>query len=243
MRHGRDDELTAQAPSAPTASVPVPPEATPAAPAIAPPPPASAPPAAPSAAPIDEKVIATATGVEKPDNANGIIKVSFPRKDVAVAVDSWKLPPFMGLTSWAAFSPGTPGKSEAMVMGDLVLFEDEVNPVISTLLDNGVEVTALHNHFFYDSPHVFFMHVGGEGGTAALGKGIRAAIDKTAEIERRRRSRRRRITTSFPKSTIDASKIEAAFGVKGQAKDGMFKAVMGREIALLAAAPSAKRWA
>jgi hypothetical protein len=222
-----------QAPSAPATSVPVPSEATPSAsaPATAAPPPASAPPAAPPAAPIDEKVIATATGVEKPDNANGIIKVSFPRKDVPVAVDSWKLPPFMGLTSWAAFSPGTPGKSEAMVMGDLVLFEDEVNPVISTLLENGVEVTALHNHFFYDSPHVFFMHVGGEGGSAALGKGIRAAIDKTAEI----RKKTPKPATSYhapvlpPKSTIDAPKVEAALGVKGQAKDGMFKAVMGRE--------------
>jgi Domain of Unknown Function (DUF1259) len=222
-----------QAPIAPVASAAAPSVATAptSTPAAAPPSSAGAPAAAPSAPPLDEKIIATATGVEKPENANGIIKVTFPRKDVTVAVDGWKMPPFMGLTSWAAFSPGALGKAEAMVMGDLVLFEDEVNPVMSTLLENGVDVTALHNHFFYDSPHVLFMHIGGEGSAASLGKGVRAAIDKTAEI----RKKTPKPPTSYgvpalpPKTAIDGSKVEAALGVKGQAKDGMFKAVMGRE--------------
>lgn len=159
------------------------------------------------------------------------MKASFPRTDVAVAVDGWKMPPFMGLTSWAAFAPAKAGVAEAMVMGDLVLFEDEVNPVMSVLLDAGVAVTALHNHFFYDVPNVYFMHIGGEGSIAALGKGVRAAIEKASEI--RKKTPKPASTFASPalpaKSAIDASKIETALGTKGQAKDGMFKATIGRK--------------
>jgi hypothetical protein len=181
--------------------------------------------------PIDEKAVAAATGVE-PENAGGVVKASFPRKDVEVAVDGWKMPPFMGLTSWAAFSPGKLGVAEAMVMGDVVLFEDEVNPVMSVLLENGVEVTALHNHFFFDQPRVYFMHIGGEGTVASLGKGVKLAMEKSAEI--RKKTPKPSTSSGAPqlpaKSTLDAAKMEAAFGgMKGTAKDGMWKLVAGRE--------------
>ena len=79
-----------------------------------------------------------------------------------VNVDGVQMPPFMGLTSWAAFKPGMKDGT-VMVMGDMVLFQDEVNPAMSAALDNGLSVTALHNHFFYDEPKVYFMHIGGEG--------------------------------------------------------------------------------
>lgn len=188
---------------------------------------ASAPPAAKSA-PIDEKAVATATN-GKTEAADGNVKVSFPRTDVAVEVDGSKLAPFAGLTSWVAFTPGKPGV-EAMMMGDLVLFEDEVNPVLSVLLDNGVEVTALHNHFLYAKPSVFFMHVNGEGKVESLGKGIKLAVEKTAEI--RKKSPKPAEKSGAPplaaKSAIDAAKLDAVFGVKGMAKDGMYKATMGR---------------
>jgi hypothetical protein len=186
---------------------------------------------APSA-PISESAVADATGVDKPEtSADGVVKASFPRKDVEVAVDGWKIPPFLGVTSWAAFTPGKRGVAEAMIMGDLVLFEDEVNPVMSALLEHGVEVTALHNHFFYDTPHVFFMHVGGEGSVAELGGGVKAAMAKIAEI----RKKTPKPGHGFggpalpPKSNLDAAKLEAVLGVKGQARDGMFKATMGRK--------------
>lgn len=180
---------------------------------------------------IDEKAVAAATGVDKTETSeDGVVKASFPRKDVDVSVDGWKMPPFMGLTSWAAFSPARAGVAEAMVMGDLVLFEDEVNPVMSVLFENGVDVTALHNHFFFDTPRVFFMHVGGEGSVASLGKGVRLAMEKVDEI--RKKSPKPTSTFGAPaipvKSTIDGSKLEAILGVKGQAKDGMFKATIGR---------------
>jgi hypothetical protein len=181
--------------------------------------------------PIDEKAVATATGADQAEKSqDGVVKVSFPRKDVDVSVDGWKMPPFMGLTSWAAFSPGREGVAEAMIMGDLVLFEDEVNPVMSVLFDNGVDVTALHNHFFFDTPKVFFMHIGGEGSVATLGRGVRLAINKVAET--RKKSPKPQTTYGAPalpaKSAIDAQKLETVLGVKGQAKDGMFKATIGR---------------
>ena len=134
--------------------------------------------------PIDEKAVASATNVDKPDTNDGVVKVSFPRTDVPIAVDGWRMPPFMGVTSWAAFSRAREGVAESMIMGDLVLFEDEVSAVMSVLLDNGIAVTALHNHFFFDSPHVFFMHIGGEGTVAALGKGVRLAMEKVTEIRK-----------------------------------------------------------
>src|SRR5437867_46848 len=95
------------------------------------------------------------TGLKGKMNAKeGVYKVTFPRSDVKVVVDGWTMPPFMGLGTWAAFT-GTP--SGAMVMGDTVLFEDEVNAAMTAALDNGLNVTALHNHFFFDKPKVFFM--------------------------------------------------------------------------------------
>jgi hypothetical protein len=209
---------------------------------VAPAPQSATAPAALSA-PIDEAAVASATGVEKPEKAaDGSVKASFPRKDVDVMVDGWKLPPFMGLTSWAAFAPAKAGVADAMVMGDLVLFEDEVNPVMSVLLENGVEVTALHNHFFYDVPNVYFMHIGGEGSVAGLGKGVRQAMEKVAEI--RKRAPKPATKSGAPalpaKSNIDAGKVESALGVKGQSKDGMFKAVMGRQTTAACGCPAGK---
>src|SRR5438309_367022 len=116
---------------------------------------------------LDTAKIEQLTGLKGTLNANeGVFKVSVPRNDVKIAVDGWTMPPFMGLTSWAAFTEGK--QEEAMVMGDLVLFPDEVNPVMSAAFDGGLAVTALHNHFFFDEPKVYFMHIGGEGAVEKL---------------------------------------------------------------------------
>jgi len=88
--------------------------------------------------------------------------------------------PFLGLTSWAAFTPDAHGGLK--VVGGLVLFEDEVNPVMSAALDNGSEVTVLHNHFFFDSPRVMFMHIGGNGAADKLVTAVRRASDKVKGI-------------------------------------------------------------
>src|SRR4051794_30631836 len=102
-----------------------------------------------SAAPLDTNVIQKLTGLKGTWNAKeGVFKVSAPRTNVSVHVDGTLLFPFMGVTTWASFMEGK--KAEAMVMGDLALFEDEVNPAMSAALESGLRVTALHNHFFFD---------------------------------------------------------------------------------------------
>jgi len=151
-----------------------------------------------------------------------------PRADVKVTVDEWVMPSFMGLTSWAAFMPGK--TAEAMVMGDLVLFQDEVNPAMSVALDAGLEVTALHNHFFFDEPKVYFMHIGGEGSVQRLATGVRAALDKVKEIRAANPQPVKSFGGLIPsENSITAKPLEDVFGVKGQSNHGMFKAVFGRQ--------------
>jgi hypothetical protein len=178
---------------------------------------------------VDPARIESATGLKGALNAEeGVFKVTAPRNDVKVSVDGWPMPPFMGLTSWAAFKDGM--KAETMVMGDIVLFQDEVNPVMSAALDAGLNVTALHNHFFYDEPHVFFMHIEGEGAAEKLGGAVKAIFDKVKEIRAANPTPVKLFGAGFapPSNAITGKVIDDLLGTKGQAKDGMFKIVIGR---------------
>jgi hypothetical protein len=145
-----------------------------------------------------------------------------------VTTDGWLMHPFMGLTSWAAF---TSHGSQVMVMGDLTLAEDEVNPVMSVALENGLEVTALHNHFFFDNPKIMFMHIGGAGDLDQLAGAVRKTVDKVREI----RAASPAPVSSIPgtriaeKSSVTPGPIEAILGIKGQAQAGMYKVSIGRE--------------
>jgi hypothetical protein len=178
---------------------------------------------------LDTAKIDQITGLKgKLNDKEGVYRVSFPRADVKVSVDGWAMPPFMGLGSWAAFTKG--GHAEAMVMGDTVLFEDEVNPVVSVALDNGLSVTALHNHFFFDHPKVYFMHIGGEGTLDQLASAVRKIYDKIKEV----RAANPVPNDSFDakqlpeKSAISAEPLNSIFGVKGEANNGMLKFTIGR---------------
>jgi len=159
-----------------------------------------------------------------------VYKVSSPRNDIKISVDKWEMPPFMGLTSWAAFQPSA--KVGAMIMGDIVLLQDEVNPAMSAALDSGLSVTALHNHFFFDEPKVYFMHIGGEGDQVTLAKGFRAVLDAIKQV----RTAHPEPVQSFgfsslpAKSSISLEPLQKVLGTKGDAKDGMFKAVFGRKV-------------
>src|SRR5438477_3285091 len=93
------------------------------------------------------------------DYKANVLKINIPRSDLTVTVDGVATPTPFGFGGWLAMTKGDGGKE--VMMGDLVLLQDEVNPVMSALLDNGLEVTALHNHFFFDDPRIFFMHVMG----------------------------------------------------------------------------------
>ena len=178
---------------------------------------------------IDTAAIEQATGLKGVLNKDeNVFKVAKPRADVKIEVDGWQMPPFMGLGSWAAFTPGHDG--ETMMMGDTVLFEDEVNPAMSAALDAGLDVTALHNHFFFDEPKVYFMHIGGMGEAGKLAAGVKKVYDKIAEI----RAAEPKPENLFADAKIGAPNaisgepLDAILGTKGQAKDGMFKVVIGR---------------
>ena len=179
---------------------------------------------------LDTAKIESITGLKGSFNEDqSVFKVSSPRTDVKVFVDQWTMPPFMGLTSWAGFTKGS--KTNIMVMGDLVLFQDEVNPVMSVLLDSGLQVTALHNHFFFDEPKVFFMHIAGEGNVEQLATAVRKAFDKVKEIRSANPVPLNGFGSSdiMQPSSITPKTIEDILNAKGQSKDGMFKVVMGRK--------------
>ena len=180
---------------------------------------------------LDTATIEATTGLKGVSNQKeGTFKVSKPRDDVSVTVEQNQMAPFMGLTSWAAFMSS--GKDSAMVMGDIVLFEDEVNPVMSAALNAGLQVSALHNHFFFDKPKVYFMHIGGEGSVPKLAQGVRAIFDMEREI----RSKTPVPADSFGlgplpvQSFIDGSAISRVFGQTGDAKDGMYKVTVRRVV-------------
>src|SRR5258706_12058822 len=160
----------------------------------------------------------------KLDEKEGAFKVSVPRGDLDVHVAGVRMTPPMGLTSWASFKHVG---QHTVVMGDMVLLEDQVNPVMSAALDNGLDVTALHNHFFWDTPKVMFMHIGGMGSAetlaGAVGK-VFATIKETsggkgtvphAELDPARTS-------------LDPKPVEEILGVKGQLANGVYKVTIGR---------------
>src|SRR5215475_2137722 len=111
----------------------------------------------------------------KGDFKSGVLKVNIPRTDLKMTIQGVLTPTPFGFGGWIAFTKGDGGSD--VMMGDLVLLQDEVNPVMSALLDNGVEVTALHNHFFWDDPHVYFMHVHGMGKAADLAREVKPSLD------------------------------------------------------------------
>lgn len=169
------------------------------------------------------------TGLKgKLNEKEGAYKITFPRADVPVTIDGWKLPPFLGLGTWAAFSKGA--HSEAIVMGDTVLFEDEVNAVMSVALENGLAVTALHNHFFFDQPRVYFMHIGGAGTLEQLAGAVRKLYDKVKEIRAANPQPRNSFGAgAMPeKSAITPEPLNAIFGLPGEANNGMLKFTIGR---------------
>ena len=179
--------------------------------------------AAPAA--LDTARIDELTGAKgKLDEREQVYKVSSPRTDLKVVSKNVRVTPPMGLTSWAAFERS--GK-QTMVMGDVVLEEDQVNPVMSVALDNGLEVTALHNHLLWESPTVMFMHIGGMGDearlAAAVGK-VFAKIKETAGANPGKNG----AEINPAKTTLDPKRLDALLGTNGDLKDGVYKATFGR---------------
>ena len=182
----------------------------------------------PAASALDTAEIDNLTGLKgKLNEEEGVYRVTFPRNDVKISIDGWTMPLFMGLGTWAAFTQGS--HTEAMVMGDTVLFEDEVNPAISAALDNGLSVTALHNHFFFDHPKVYFMHIEGQGTTEQLASAVRKVYDKIKETRMANPQPKNSFgAAALPeKNSISADPLNKIFGMSGEASNGMLKFTIG----------------
>jgi len=175
---------------------------------------------------LDAQKIGNASGTQATAK-DGVVRIEWPRNDVPVKVDGMPLKPFAGLGSWAAFTPAPHG---AMMMGDTVVFEDEVTAAMDAAFAGGLEVTALHNHFFYDEPKVFFMHIGGHGEPDKLAAGVKEVWDAIKKVRNENATPAKQFKGDAPKEgKIDPAPIEKILGQKSQAKDGVVKVSVGRE--------------
>ena len=158
----------------------------------------------------------------KGDFKAGVLKVNIPRNDLKMTVEGFSTPTPFGFGGWIALTKAADG-SEVM-MGDLVLLQEEVNPVLSALLDNGIDVTALHNHFFWDDPHVYYMHVHGMGKTADLAQHVKPALDLIGHIKP---------LAPTPASTggtpIDSAKLAKIVAHEGEQTGAVYKITVGRD--------------
>ncbi len=179
------------------------------------------------AAALDAAAIGNAMGMEAGTTPDGVIRVTWGRADVPVTIDGYPLQPFAGLTSWAAFKETDGG---ARVMGDTVVFQDEVGPAMDAAIAAGIEITALHNHFFYDDPPVYFMHIGGSGDPQALARGVKAMWDAIREVRSNHDRPQQGFAGPTPDAgTVSAEDLEQVLGLKANVKDGMVKFSVGRE--------------
>jgi hypothetical protein len=171
--------------------------------------------------------IAQGAGVKATTTQDGVVRIAWARTDVPVTVDGMALQPFAGLGSWAAFTPAPHG---AMVMGDTVVFQDEVTPAIDAAFAGGLEVTGLHNHFFYDEPKVYFMHIGGKGEPERLASAVKGVWDAIKKVRAEHATPATRFTRELPQQgKIDAATIERILGHKSETQNGVVKVTIGRE--------------
>lgn len=174
---------------------------------------------------LDTAKIEQLTGAKgQLNDKEGVFKVNAPRTDLKVTIGGVKMTPPMGLTSWAAFMNAG---NQTMVMGDMVVQEDQVNPVMDVALQNGLEVTALHNHFFWESQKVMFMHIGGMGDTEKLATAVGKVFSKIKETGGGK--------GNAPSANLDPAstsltpqKIESIIGTKGELANGVYKITIGR---------------
>ena len=157
----------------------------------------------------------------KGDFKDEVLKVNIPRSDLKITVAGVPTPTPFGFGGWVAFTKASEGGE--VMMGDLVLLQEEVNPVMSALLDKGIDVTALHNHFFWDDPRVYYMHVHGMGKAADLARAVKPAFDLIGHVK---------AEATTPMATIgaalDTAKIAQIVGHAGEQSGAVYKITVGR---------------
>jgi hypothetical protein len=168
-----------------------------------------------AAAPIDWGKVDQAIGKPGTDQPGGVHKYGLPRSDLKISVDGVAIKPTLALGSWIGFMPMGDG---AMVMGDLVLTETEIEPVMKRLIDDGIEITAIHNHLLRTSPAIFYMHVGGQGDPVKLAQTLHAglALSQTpfAAVAP---------AGTAPTIDLDTAAIDAALQAKGTINGGVYQ--------------------
>jgi hypothetical protein len=176
---------------------------------------------------LDAGPIGRAAGTQTTTAPDGVVRIAWGRTDVAVSVDGMPLKPFAGLGSWAAFTPASHG---AMVMGDTVVFQDEVTPAMDAAFASGLEVTGLHNHFFFDEPKVYFMHIGGSGEPEKLAAGVKAVWDAIKKVRAESPKPAMHFGGPAPTAgTVNSSAIEQVLGHKSETQAGVVKVTIGRD--------------
>jgi hypothetical protein len=181
-------------------------------------------PAAAQEMPSEYQQVLTALG-KQGDYKDNVLKVNIPRNDVSVTVANVRTPTPFGFGGWVAMTKGSGGID--VLMGDLVLTQEEVNPVMSAILDNGLGVTALHNHFFWDEPRMFYMHVHGHGTAADLARKLKPAFDligKTATRPATAVASKAAVTAA----KLDTAKIAQIVGAEGEQSGDVYKITIGR---------------
>ena len=175
--------------------------------------------------PSEYQQVLTTLGRQGDYKAN-VLKVNIPRNDLSVTVANVKTPTPFGFGGWVAMSKGTGGMD--VMMGDLVLTQDEVNPVMSALLDNGLDVTALHNHFFRDEPRIYYMHVHGHGTPAELAAKLKPALDLIGKGAGRP-APTARTAPAGSGAKVDTAKIAQIVGTQGEQTGDVYKITIGRD--------------
>lgn len=159
------------------------------------------------------------------DEKEKVLKFNAPRDDLDVSINQVKITPPFGLASWIAFKKVN---DDTLVMGDLALTQDQVNSVMSDVLENGLQVTALHNHLLWESPRIMFMHIEGSGKADDLAKAVNSIFEKIKSTTANPQVLPN-VTVNPEKTTIDIEKIDKIIGEKGSLTKGVYKIVIGRK--------------
>src|SRR5258708_3736451 len=158
----------------------------------------------------------------KGDFNAGVLKVNIPRSDLKMSIQGFSTPTPFGFGGWIALTKGTDGTD--VMMGDLVLLQEEVNPVMSALLENGIDITALHNHFFWDDPHVFFMHVHGHGKAADLAGRVNRGVVLIGGVTPPAAA-----PAGSGGTALDTAKLAKIVGHDGEQSGAVYKITVGRD--------------